>query len=139
MNRANHNRLNSPIITRVIELNKRVVSIRKGKEFIEKHNGKNRYIRRVKNKRKNGVLIAKFYKKMKYGKLINETLDIKDVEKGVGIGGSLTEEEIIKGGYKPVCEVEKPSDANSCIYKEYETCFVQEWITENTTEDKNYE
>lgn len=93
----------------------------------------------LKIREKNGVLIAKFYKKMKYGKLINGKLNIKEVENGFEIGGVFSEEEIIKGSYKPVCEVEKPSDANSCIYKEYETCFVQEWITENTTEDKNYE
>lgn len=67
---------------------------------------------------------------MKYGKLINETLDIKNVEKGIEVGGSLTEEELIKNGYKPVCEIEKPSDANFYVYVDYETCFVQVWKKE---------
>lgn len=64
---------------------------------------------------------------MKYGKLNNETLDIKEVEKGVEVGGSLTEQQIIAQGYKPVCEVEKPSDADFFVYKEYDVCFVQIW------------
>ena len=64
---------------------------------------------------------------MKYGKLINEHLDIKEVELGVEIGGSLSEKELIEQGYKPICEVEKPSDAELCVYKEYGVCFVQIW------------
>lgn len=75
----------------------------------------------------NGVLIAKFKKSMKYGKLNNETLDIKEVENGMEVGGSLTEQQIIANGYKPVCEVEKSGDSTFCVYKEYDVCFVQIW------------
>ena len=75
----------------------------------------------------NGVLIAKFKKSMKYGKLNNETLDIKEVENGMEVGGSLTEQQIIANGYKPVCEVEKSDDSTFCVYKEYDVCFVQIW------------
>lgn len=75
----------------------------------------------------NGVLIAKFKKSMKYGKLNNETLDIKEVENGIEVGGSLTEQQIIANGYKPVCEVEKSGDSTFCVYKEYDVCFVQIW------------
>lgn len=64
---------------------------------------------------------------MKYGKLNNETLDIKEVENGKEVSGSLTEQQIIEQGYKPVCEVEQPSDAEFCVYKEYNVCFVQIW------------
>lgn len=67
---------------------------------------------------------------MKYGKLNNETLDIKEVENGMEVGGSLTEQQIIEQGYKPVCEVEKPTDASFCVYKEYDVCFVQIWKRE---------
>lgn len=67
---------------------------------------------------------------MKYGKLNNETLDIKEVENGMEVGGSLTEQQIIAQGYKPVCEIEKPTEADFFVYKEYETCFVQEWKRE---------
>lgn len=75
----------------------------------------------------NGVLIAKFKKSMKYGKLNNETLDIKEVENGMEVGGSLTEQQIIANGYKPVCGVEKSGDSTFCVYKEYDVCFVQIW------------
>lgn len=75
----------------------------------------------------NGVLIAKFKKSMKYGKLNNETLDIKEVENGMEVGGSLTEQQIIANGYKPICEVEKSGDSTFCVYKEYDVCFVQIW------------
>lgn len=64
---------------------------------------------------------------MKYGKLNNEILDVKEVENGKEVSGSLTEQQIIRQGYKPVCEVEKPSDAEFCVYKEYGVCFVQIW------------
>lgn len=64
---------------------------------------------------------------MKYGKLNNETLNIKEVENGKEVSGSLTERQIIEQGYKPVCEVEQPSDAEFCVYKEYNVCFVQVW------------
>lgn len=64
---------------------------------------------------------------MKYGKLENEKLLIKEVEQGKEVGGGLTEQQIIELGYKPVCEVEKPSDANFFVYREYDTCFVQIW------------
>lgn len=64
---------------------------------------------------------------MKYGKLENEKLLIKEVEQGKEVGGSLTEQQIIELGYKPVCEVEKPSDADFFVYREYDTCFVQIW------------
>ena len=64
---------------------------------------------------------------MKYGKLNNETLDVKEVENGKEVSGSLTEQQIIGQGYKPVCEVERPSDAEFCVYKEYNVCFVQIW------------
>ena len=64
---------------------------------------------------------------MKYGKLNNETLDVKEVENGKEVSGSLTEQQIIEQGYKPVCEVEQPSDAEFCVYKEYDVCFVQIW------------
>lgn len=67
---------------------------------------------------------------MKYGKLNNETLDIKEVENGMEVGGSLTERQIIEQGYKPVCEVEKPTDADFYVYKEYDACFVQVWKRE---------
>ena len=64
---------------------------------------------------------------MKYGKLINDALEIKEFEDGMEVGGSLTEQQAVKEGYKPVCEVEQPSDAEFCVYKEYDVCFVQIW------------
>lgn len=64
---------------------------------------------------------------MKYGKLENENLLIKEVENGMEVGGSLTEQQIIEQGYKPYCEVEKPKEVDYYTYKEYETCIVQEW------------
>lgn len=64
---------------------------------------------------------------MKYGKLENENLLIKEVEKGMEVGGKLTEEEIIEQGYKPYCEIEKPEGADFFVNREYETCIVQEW------------
>lgn len=67
---------------------------------------------------------------MKYGKLINDTLEIKEFENGMEVGGSLTERQIIEQGYKPVCEVEKPTDADFYVYKEYDACFVQVWERE---------
>lgn len=69
---------------------------------------------------------------MKYGKLNNETLDIKEVENEMEVGGSLTEQQIIEQGYKPLCEVEKPSDDAVVKYIEYDSCIVQEWIINNT-------
>lgn len=82
---------------------------------------------KLKIEEKNGVLTAKFRKNMKYGKLENENLLIKEVENGMEVSGSLTEQQIIEMGYKPVCEVEKPTDASFCVYKEYDVCFVQIW------------
>lgn len=69
---------------------------------------------------------------MKYGKITEGTLQTLEVEKGVQVGGKLTEEEIIAQGYKPVCETEKPEGADYMEYQEYEKCIVQEWgvITE---------
>ena len=64
---------------------------------------------------------------MKYGKLINNNLDIKEVEKGMEIGGKLTEQQLKEQGYKPVCEVEEPEWAEYFVYREYDACFVQEW------------
>lgn len=64
---------------------------------------------------------------MKYGKLENENLLIKEVEQGKEVGGSLTEQQIIEQGYKPVCEIEKPTEADFFVYKEYDACFVQIW------------
>lgn len=64
---------------------------------------------------------------MKYGKLINNNLDIKEVEKGVEVGGTTTEQKLKEQGYKPVCEVEEPEGAEYFVYREYDACFVQEW------------
>ena len=64
---------------------------------------------------------------MKYGKLINNSLDIKEVEKGMEIGGKLTEQQLKEQGYKPVCEVEEPEGAEYFVYREYDACFVQDW------------
>lgn len=64
---------------------------------------------------------------MKYGKLINNNLDIKEVEKGMEIGGKLTEKQLKEQGCKPVCEVEEPEGAEYFVYREYDACFVQEW------------
>lgn len=64
---------------------------------------------------------------MKYGKLENENLLIKEVEQGKEISGSLTEQQIIEQGYKPLCEVEKLSDDAVAKYVEYDSCIVQEW------------
>lgn len=87
---------------------------------------------RLRIEERNGLLTANFRKHMKYGKLINDTLEIKEVENGWEIGGSLSEQEIVKIGYKPVCETEKEDEKSVVKYTEYETCIVQEWITENT-------
>ena len=76
---------------------------------------------------RNGILTAQFRKAMKYGKLINDALEIKEFENGMEVGGSLTEQQAVKEGYKPVCEVEQPSDAEFCVYQEYYVCFVQIW------------
>lgn len=72
---------------------------------------------------------------MKYGKLINDTLEIKEFENGMEVGGSLTEQQIIAQGYKPYCETEKPEEADFFINREHETCIVQEWgtITEESS------
>lgn len=67
---------------------------------------------------------------MKYAKLSNETLDVKEVENGKEVSGSLTEQQIIEQGYKHLCEVEKPSDDSVVKYVEYDSCIVQEWILE---------
>lgn len=64
---------------------------------------------------------------MKYGKLINNNLDIKEVEKGIEVGGTTTEQQLIEQGYKPLCEIEKPEGAEYFVYREYDACFVQEW------------
>lgn len=64
---------------------------------------------------------------MKYGKLINNILDIKEVEKGTEVGGATTEQQLKEQGYKPVCEVEEPEGAEYFVYREYDACFVQEW------------
>lgn len=64
---------------------------------------------------------------MKYGKLNNETLDVKEVENGKEVSGSLTEQQIIEQGYKPLCEVEKPENADFYTYREYNGCIVKEW------------
>lgn len=64
---------------------------------------------------------------MKYGKLINNNLDIKEVEKGMEIGGKLTEKQLKEQSYKPVCEVKEPEGAEYFVYREYDACFVQEW------------
>lgn len=66
---------------------------------------------------------------MKYAKIENDQLLVKEVEKGQEVGGKLTEEEIIAQGYKPYCETEKPEGADFFINREYETCIVQEWGT----------
>lgn len=66
---------------------------------------------------------------MKYAKIEKDELLIKEVEKGVEVGGKLTEEEIIAQGYKPYCEVEKPEGADFFINREYAACIVQEWGT----------
>lgn len=53
---------------------------------------------------------------MKYGKLINNNLDIKEVEKGIEVGGTTTEQQLKEQGYKPLCEIEDPKEQNtSCI------------------------
>lgn len=64
---------------------------------------------------------------MKYGKLINNNLDIKEVEEGIEVGGTTTEQQLKEQGYKPVCEVEEPEGAEYFVYREYDACFVQEW------------
>lgn len=82
---------------------------------------------RLRIKEENGVLTAQFKRIMKYGKLENEVLDIIEVEYGVEVDGSLTEQELQRQGYKPVCEVEKPDGAEGFVYKDYGTCYVQIW------------
>lgn len=64
---------------------------------------------------------------MKYGKLINNNLDIKEVEKGIEVGGTTTEQQLKEQSYKPVCEVEEPEGVEYFVYREYDACFVQEW------------
>jgi hypothetical protein len=64
---------------------------------------------------------------MKYAKIENDEFLIKEFEKGIEVGGKLTEEEIIAQGYKPLCEVEKPDGAEGFVYKDYGTCYVQIW------------
>jgi hypothetical protein len=82
---------------------------------------------RLRIEERNGILTAIFKRKMKYGKLINNNLDIKEVEKGMEIGGKLTEQQLKEQGYKPVCEVEEPEGSEYFVYREYDACFVQEW------------
>ena len=72
---------------------------------------------------------------MKYGKLENETLLIKEVENGMEVGGSLIEQQIIAQGYKPYCEIEKPQEDAVVRYVEYDSCIVQEWVIENNEEE----
>lgn len=64
---------------------------------------------------------------MKYAKIENDQLLVKEVEKGMEVDGKLTEEEIIAQGYKPLCEVEKQDGAEGFVYKDYGTCYVQIW------------
>lgn len=66
---------------------------------------------------------------MKYAKIEKGKLLVKEVENGMEVGGKLTEKEIIKQGYKPYCEIEKPEGTDFFINREYETCIVQEWGT----------
>lgn len=49
-------------------------------------------------KEKSGILTAQFRKIMEYGKLINATLEIKEFENGMEVGGSLTEQQAVKEG-----------------------------------------
>lgn len=72
---------------------------------------------------------------MKYGKLLSEELQIKEVEKGMEVGGSITEEEIIAQGYKPLCEIKKPTETSIVYYREYNSCIVQEWETDPLTQE----
>lgn len=79
-----------------------------------------------------GTLVSIFnlnrvYDIMKYGKLVSETLHTKEVENGREVGGTLSEDEIISEGYKPVCEISKPVDADFYVYVDYGSCFVQVW------------
>ena len=80
---------------------------------------------------RNGILTAQFRKAMKYGELINDALEIKEFESGMEVGGSLTEQEIIGMGYKPVCETERIYEESTVRYTEYKACIVQEWAVEN--------
>lgn len=64
---------------------------------------------------------------MKYAKIENDQLLVKEVEKGMEVDGKLTEEEIIAQGYKPLCEVERQDGAEGFVYKDYGTCYVQIW------------
>lgn len=75
---------------------------------------------------------------MKYAKITNETLDIKEVENGKEVSGNLTEQQIIAQGYKSYCEIEKPQDDAVVRYVEYESCIVQEWVINNTEEYESY-
>lgn len=75
---------------------------------------------------------------MKYAKITNETLDIKEVENGKEVSGNLTEQQIIAQGYKPYCEIEKPQDDAVVKHVEYENCIVQEWVINNTEEYEVY-
>ena len=104
-------------------------SIADAAAFIDIHNGKNGYIRKIKNRRKKRNINSSIQKK-----LINESLDIKEVEQGVEVNGTLSEQEIVEMGYKPFCETEQ-TDENAVVkYTEYETCIVQEWTVENEEE-----
>lgn len=63
--------------------------------------------------------------KMKVGRILDngiETIEIKIEE--------------YDKKYKPVCEVEKPSNTAKCRYIEYPLCIVQEWY-EDEIENNN--
>lgn len=55
---------------------------------------------------------------------LTSVIVIKD---GKEEGGSRTKEQLIKEGYKPLCEVHAPEGAVSCHYVEYASCIVQVW------------
>lgn len=76
---------------------------------------------------------------MKYAKIENDQLLVKEVENGREMNGELTEEDIISQGYKPYCEVEKPEGAEYSINREYDSCIVQEWISESIKNESNEE
>lgn len=140
MNRSGRKHLDAPIIQDVIRLNNCLIEINsKAYKVISRT-----YIDPMLKQgallfsyaslhicEHNGQLIATFknINNMKYAKIENDQLLVKEVEKGQEVGGKLTEEEIIAQGYKPYCETEKPEGADFFINREYETCIVQEWGT----------
>ena len=62
---------------------------------------------------------------MKLGKFINNEVDLIEVEDGMEVNGSRTEQELYANGYKKACLCHEDGET---VWTEYPTCLVEELI-----------